>query len=189
MKPYRTRGAAPLEDQYRRLLSRYQSIEREVEHLTTAKAIDDADRRIAAEKLQIKEEMDRLSREIRALAGSKWDPSKVKPLHERPFYRSGHEAAKVLRAHGGEMTTHEVARALAVRFGEDFDDPETRKKLVHNVRAFFTSAALEGSVRSEGSPARWSIVPRVALPDRRDFANILPSPISYASWLRAQKGS
>ena len=189
-KQRKTSGTAALEDQYRRLLARYQTVERRVEHLVGLKALAEADEQIEAEKQQIKAEMDLVSKEIRRKAGARWKPDRMKPLVEPVLYRTGFEAVKVIRSAGHEMTTEEVARGVAERLCVDFADPEVKKRLIANVRAFFTARQRDGLIRSEGSPARWSVAPvRLALPDKRDSANILPSPVSYASWLRAQQGS
>lgn len=189
MSPRKPNGTAALEDQYRRLLAREQAAERQIEHASGLKAIDEAYERIEAEKRRIREEMNLISKQIRAKAGSSWKPHLMKPLVEPAHYHTGYEAVKVLRAAGREMTTREVAEGVAVRVGFDFADPQVSKRLIANVRGFFTACARDGLIRSEGSPAQWSIPPRAAPPDTRDSANILPSPVSYASWLHARRGS
>jgi len=184
---HKTPGTAPLEDRYRRLLARLQVADRQIEETSGLKAIDAASERIEVEKAEIRAEMDLISKQITAKAGSKWKPRLAKPLVEPTNYRTGYEAVKVLRSAGRPMLTKDVAEGVALRVGADFADPQVSKRLIANVRAFFTACARDGLLNSEGSPSLWSIPPRPSLPDRRDSANILPSPVSYASGSRARQ--
>lgn len=173
-----------LESRYERLLSRYLSVERMVENTIGLKALIEADEHIDAEKKKIKAEMDVIAHQIRTDFYPRWEPALVRPRAARPSTRMpgiSIEAYRVLRLFRRAMTTDEVAAEVAERLAVDFSDPTVRSRLTVNIRAHFNARAREGLIAAEGKPSRWTVVRRLALPDKPDSANILPSPRGRAS--------
>ena len=151
-----------LERQYAIALGKYQTAELATETIVGLAALEEADRRITAEKKILREKMERIASSIRHQVDPGWQPGHIRPKHLKRTYKPqgsiSKAAYKVLRNAKGPLKVHEIAHQVASGLGVDNDDSQQIDRLA---AAIYN--ALQGRLKDDmvehdnGSPRHWWI--------------------------------
>lgn len=154
---------AKLERDYAIALSRYERADLATQTIVGLKALEEADRRIQAERRVLREKMERISDLLRHQVDPLWTPLHIKPLHTYKRERQGQISKatfRVLKNVREPLRTREIARLVAAELGAKMEAREI-SRVETAIRGALKLRLKAGEVEQiAGPPVRWLAVKR-----------------------------
>ena len=167
-----------LKKQYAKLLGHYVHAERKVEKAKGLKSIDAATAEVAAEREQLRRQMDAITLTIQANYDLNWSPIGIKPIRPTVTGKHGDLSAaiyKTLKQADGPISTADVIQRVAELLSLDLSDPELKNHVRSSTTNLLKARVKDGLVIQSERPTRWSRAPRPT-PVAAASANTLPTP-------------
>ena len=156
----RPKGLKDLEREYALLLGRYETAEIATETIVGLAALEAADRKITAEKVRLRDQMDGIAHTIRTQLNSRWQPYHIRALVPSRQKRGNiaKAAYQALKKAGRPLTATEIAKLIAPPYGVSAEDTRAIAKLHAQITASLEKWVKEGRIQvTRQKPALWSL--------------------------------
>lgn len=151
---------AKLERDYRICMSRYERAEMASETVVGLKMLEQADKKIVAERRVLAEKMEKISYLIRVQVDPEWTPGHLSPLHVHRKAKRGvfaNAAYRVLKAAKEPLSVRAIAKLAAVNLGLKPTGSEM-DRLATTIAGCMRRRLVDGDVEKiEGDPVRWQV--------------------------------
>ncbi len=148
-----------LKKQYAKLLGQYVHAERKVEKAKGLKAVDAATAEVAAEREQLRRQMDAIIATIQTSYDPNWSPKGIKPIRPTVTGKHGDLSAAIyrtLKASEDPLSTADIVQHVAEILSLDLSDPDLKNHIRNSTTNLLKARVKDGLVIQSDGPTRWT---------------------------------